>query len=102
MLRWLPYIILAVREIAIGCLVSLVVDGQDWLYLVKVAISNYGAHLTLRMIFPMRVLLLNFANMNGSEFSIRESWQHERPSGIWYTNTRVMIAVKIGRLRARG
>ena len=49
---------LAVREIARGRLVSLLVDRQAWL---NQKSGIYGVHLTLargRMIFPMRVSLL--------------------------------------------
>ena len=73
MLRWLPFITLAVRGIALERLVSLLVDGQDWLHLRKVAFMEHIWPLArgrmMMMIFPMRVssFNFNFANMDGSE-----------------------------------
>ena len=61
MLRWLPFITLAVREIALERLVSLLVDGQDWLRIRKVAFMEHIWPLARgRMIFPMPHACLSF------------------------------------------
>ena len=72
MLRWLPFIILAVKEIALGRLVCFLVDGQNPLQIRKVTVMK--AHLTLargKHISHAR-LSFKFANVDGSEVRIGE------------------------------